>query len=684
MLRWFPRQVHRLLIPTHPYSSLQRSIHTTRMSAQVWHVPAPDAVPAPVPPPIRDIHSYANVNELKPESLHIDWTIDWDNKRILGSVTHHLQALTEVSRAIFDTSFLAVHSVLVDGQEASYRLNGRHGPLGEPLEVDIGARKAGERVDVKINYATTSKCTALGWLSKEQTHTKKTPFLYSQCQAIHGRSMIPCMDSPSRKVTYTASVTSTIPVLMSALQEQEPQDAENGAKRYTFRQPVAIPTYLLAIVGGLLEFRSLGPRTGVWAEPTDADKVQWEFEADAERFLTEAEKLVSPYSWTRYDSVVLPPSFPYGGMENANLTTLTPSLVCGDRSSTDVLLHELCHSWSGNLISCVNWESFWLNEGWTVYLERLLLQMVHADDNGPGHRGFSYVIGTKALRDSLEDFADTPRFQRLIPVYHDGEDPDDAFSSIPYDKGANFLLYLERQVGGLENFVPYIKAYFHTFAGRSVSTEEWREHLFSFFAGNEKATQALHEVDWDAWLHGEGVELPVAMEYDESLAVEAFALADRWIQAILNGDATKFDKADMDGWNASQVVVFLEKLHAGPRVPASIARCLDEMYGLSTAANTEIRLRFYEVALEDKHGVYAQEAADWVCMCYLCQVKMQGRMKYCRTIFKALHKVEPALAKQTFLDNENFYHPIAAAMIRKVRIGDSRSLHGRTSGCRTP
>ena len=172
------------------------------------------------------------------------------------------------------------------------------------------------------------------------------------------------------------------------------------------------------------------------------------------------------------------------------------------------------------------------------------------------------------------------------------------------------------------------------------------------------------------------------MEYDESLAVEAFALADRWIQAIHSGDAAKFDRADMDGWNASQVVVFLEKLHAGPRVPAAMTQHLDEVYGLSTAANTEIRLRFYEVALEDKHGAYAQDAADWVCKRYSCQVKTQGRMKYCRTIFKALHKVEPALAKQTFLENESFYHPIAAAMIRKVRMGDSRSLRGRTSGCR--
>lgn len=588
------------------------------MSATTWTPPAPDAVPAPKPRPIRDIHSYANMNELKPVSMHLQWTIDWEHKRIHGSVAHKMEVQqTNVSRAVLDTSYLDIHHIEVDGTKTSdYKLGERAGPLGAPLSIDIGSRSVGEMVDITIHYSTTDKCTALGWLSKDQTHAKKTPFLYSQCQAIHGRSLFPCMDTPSRKVTYSAEITSTIPILMSALQETQPKPASGDAKVYEFRQPVAIPTYLVAIVGGLLEFRSLGPRTGVWAEPPEADRVQWEFEADAERFLEEAEKLVSPYSWTRYDSVVLPPSFPYGGMENANLTTLTPTLVSGDRSATDVLLHELCHSWSGNYTSCMNWESFWLNEGWTVYLERLLLQMVHKDDNGPGHRGFSYIIGNKAMRDSLEGFADVPRFQRLMPKYVDGEDPDDAFSSIPYDKGANFLLYLERVVGGLDVFIPYLKAYFHTFAGRSLCTEEWHEHLMAYFAGNEKATKALKEVDWDAWLHGEGTELPVHMEYDGSLAVEAFALADRWVDVIKHGTSKsdgKFAKSDMDGWNANQVVVFLERLYDGPQVPAAVASWMDDVYDLSSAANTEIRLRFYEVALGDKASQYAKAAAEWVC-----------------------------------------------------------------------
>lgn len=626
-----------------------------------WTPPNPASVGAPALRVPEDIHTHSKVAEYKPLHLHLDWSIDWNARTISGRVSHVIELIQPgITSIILDASYLKIDSVHVEGKQVDYTLGTQRGTLGAPLHIPIPSsiNKKGDKVHVDIDYSTTEHCTALGWLTTEQTAGQTNPFLYSQCQAIHCRSLVPCIDSPSHKITYTATVHSRIPVLMSALKDDS---KPSKAATYHFKQPVGIPSYLIAIVGGDLEFRKLGERTGIWAEPPNADAVQWEFEADAERFLEHAEKVISPYSWTRYDSVVLPPSFPYGGMENANLTTLTPSLVCGDRSLTDVLLHELCHSWSGNLTSCANWTHFWLNEGWTVYLERLLLQEVHGPKEGPAHRGFSYIIGSKALKDALAQFTDTPRFQRLIPAFKDGEDPDDAFSSIPYEKGSNFLLYLERTVGGLGNFLPYAKSYFHAFYNRSVTTQEWREHLFKFFESNAEATAALHKVDWDAWLYGEGLELPVKMEYDTSLAEQAFSLASRWIQ-VIDGHATlenaKFRPADIKGWNANQVVVFLERLHSGPKVPLAITHKLDEVYEFSKASNGEVLLRFFEVALEVKGGKYAQQAAEWV--------KGQGRMKFCRTVYRALNKVEPELAKKTFLDNKSFYHPIAAAQIEKV------------------
>ncbi|CDU23791.1 related to leukotriene-A4 hydrolase [Sporisorium scitamineum] len=625
-----------------------------------WTPPNPTSVGAPALRVPEDIHTHAKVADYKPVHLHLDWSIDWEARTISGRVAHVIELIQPGLTSItLDASYLKINLVHVEGNKVDYSLGTQRGTLGAPLQIPIPSsiNKKGDKVHIDIDYTTTDHCTALGWLTKQQTAGKTNPFLYSQCQAIHCRSLVPCIDSPSHKITYTATVNSPIPVLMSALKDDSKPDQPGT---YHFKQPVGIPPYLIAIVGGDLEFRKLGQRTGIWAEPPNADAVQWEFEADAERFLEHAEKVISPYSWTRYDSVVLPPSFPYGGMENANLTTLTPSLVCGDRSLTDVLLHELCHSWSGNLTSCANWTHFWLNEGWTVYLERLLLQDVHGPNDGPAHRGFSYIIGSKALKDALEQFADTPRFQRLIPAFKDGEDPDDAFSSIPYEKGSNFLLYLERTVGGLDNFLPYAKSYFHAFYNRSVTTQEWREHLFKFFEGNADATDALNKVDWDAWFHGEGLELPVKMEYDTTLAEQAFSLASRWIQVIeghTSLERAHFTREDIKGWNANQVVVFLERLHSGPKVPLAITQKLDEAYEFSKATNGEVLLRFFEVALEVKGGRYAQQAAEWV--------KGQGRMKFCRTVYRALNKVEPELAKKTFLDNKSFYHPIAAAQIEK-------------------
>lgn len=481
--------------------------------------------------------------------------------------------------------------------------------------------------------------------------------------------MLPCVDSPSHKVTYTSRVKSDIPVLMSALAEgsvrateSEPGNAYSKDEGvYRFRQPIGVPTYLIAIVGGTLEFRPLAPRVGVWAEPTMIDRAEWEFKHDANRFLEAAEETISPYSWTRYDCVVLPPSFPYGGMENANLTTLTPSLICGDRSQTDVLLHELAHSWSGNLTSCANWSSFWLNEGINVWIERLLLQVVHGPEAGPAYRGFSYIIGAKALQDALEQFESVKRFQRLVPVFHDGEDPDDAFSSIPYEKGSNFILHLERTVGGLGNFLPFIRSHFKTFYDRSLTTEEWKQHLFDFYSGSPEITEKLKAVDWHGWLHGEGMHLPVKMEFDNSLAVQAQKLADRWIRVVQGKQASekeRFGPKDIQGWDSNQVVVFLEALHSGPKLAAAHAEQLDKTYGFSTQTNSEIRLRFYEVALEDMQTKYKDEAAKWVAR--------QGRMKYCRVMYRALNKVDADLAKRTFTENRSFYHPIAAAMIASV------------------
>lgn len=643
-----------------------------------WTPPAPgDISPPDLPETHDDMHTQANVEDFSPQHIEIDWLVDWDKKILQGQVIHTLSLAKEnVGTITLDTSYLEIRKVSLikendSDEELSFKLEKRRGTLGSALSIQIGKHRKGDKIKVRIYYETTPKCTALGWLNAEQTESKSMPFLYSQAQAIHARSMLPCVDSPSHKITYTSQVRSKYPVLMSALADGSVRatdkeigdalvrDSNNDIATYRFRQPVGVPTYLIAIVGGNLVFRSLGPRVGVWAEPTMIDRVEWEFKEDADRFLKAAEETISPYSWTRYDSVVLPPSFPYGGMENANLTTLTPTLICGDRNQTDVLLHELSHSWSGNLTSCANWSSFWLNEGINVWIERLLLSVVHGPAGGDAIRGLHYTIGQKAFHDAVDQFKDTPRFQRLVPLMKEGEDPDDAFSSIPYEKGSTFLLYLERLVGGLDVFLPFIRSYFKAFYNRSVSTEEWKQHLFDFYKGNDTIIRNLEGVNWDAWFHGEGKALPSPVPFDESLAEQVYSLVQRWTDVIQGHKVDgSFSPADIAGWDPNQVVLFLARLQSGPKVPAHVASKLDDTYSFGSHKNTEIRCGFYGLALHDVNGKYAQAAAEWV--------SRQGRMKYCRPLYRALNKVDPELAKRTFRANRSFYHPIAAAMIAIV------------------
>lgn len=597
------------------------------------------------PPPTRkpsDIHTLSSISSFRPLHLHLEWDVNWDKKLISGSVEHTIRTLKSGEKQLrLDSSYLDVSSVTSHGHKLEFTVEPRKNSLGSPLVITLPQpSQEGEEFNVHIKYSTTADCTALGWLSAEQTAAKTAPFLYSQCQAIHCRSLVPLFDSPWWKVTYTATVKSQYPILMSAL-PVDPKDHKRfldpvtpdeaianprEIRTYGFSQKVSIPSYLIAIVAGHLAFAPLGPRTGLWAEKPDLARCKWEFETNAENYLKALEDIVSPYSWTRYDSVVLPPSFPYGGMENANMTTLTPTLIVGDRSQCDVLLHELSHSWSGNLTSCGDWSSFWLNEGINVWLERLALQYVHGPEEGPAHRGFSYIIGAKALLDARKQNEDNPRFQRLVPVFTEGEDPDDAFSSIPYEAGSNLILHLERTVGGLDIFLPFIKSYFKTFYNRSVTTQDFIDHLYSFYESSHEITADLNKVDWKAWLHGEGLALPVKMTYNDSLAQESYALAKRWSDVIKSSEAPKsgdFSVKDIESFDTDQLIVFMERLHEDSSLKFldKYAKHMDEVYRFTSdkGANGEVMLRFFELALEDKESSFIKAAAEWV--------SRQGRMK---------------------------------------------------------
>ena len=333
------------------------------------------------------------------QTLH--GTVQFDFKR--GPETDAAELVT-ANEIILDSSYVDVTGVTIDDEAVPFEVKPRTGPLGAPLHISLPANVK-DSVSVRLQVSTTDKCTALQWLTPAQTSNKKAPFMFSQAQAIHGRSIFPCQDTPDVKSTYSFRIASPYPVVASGLKTNAEAEAAaiKAASKYitlgaddtlyVYEQTVPMPSYLFALASGDIATASIGDRSLVATSPDQVDACQWELKEDMNKFLDVIEKLVFPYQWGEYNVLVLPPSFPYGGMENPVYTFATPTIISGDRQNVDVIAHELSHSWSGNLVTSGSWEHYWLNEGWTVYLERRIIAAVH----GEAHFDFSAVLGWKAL-----------------------------------------------------------------------------------------------------------------------------------------------------------------------------------------------------------------------------------------------------------------------------------------------
>lgn len=356
---------------------------------------------------------------------------------------------------------------------------------------------------------------------------------------------------------------------------------------YRFEQPVPIPSYLIAFASGELAKSQIGPRSHVICEPENIKDYQWELEADTENFIQALESIVgAKYEWGTYDVLCLPPSFPYGGMENPNVTFATPTICSRDRQNVDVIAHEISHSFSGNLVTNASWESFFLNEGWTTYLERRIQAKIHGSD---AHRDFSAIIGWKALVDSVDGYGHDHEFTKLVPKL-DGLDPDDAFSSIPYEKGYVFLTALETLLGK-DRWNKFIPHYFKTWANKSLDAFEFRETLLEFFSFDTEASKLLQDFDWQTWFYAPG--LPPKPHFDDSLAKVCYELVSKW----KNRSFTPSPQ-DIQGWSANQGVVFLEALQSDkPTIPAADVKLLGDTYGFAKSYNVELVSRYLCLAL---------------------------------------------------------------------------------------
>ncbi|RMZ79388.1 hypothetical protein DV738_g3382, partial [Chaetothyriales sp. CBS 135597] len=620
----------------------------------------------------RDPNTLSNYNVWRTTHTRTKFDILFDEQKLSGRVTHTLKAITkaEPNEVILDSSHVLVKDVQVDGKTVKWDLAPRVEPYGSGLKIKLDeAVELDSTIEVAIDLETTPDCTALQWLTPAQTSNKKQPYMFSQCQAIHARSIFPCQDTPDVKAPFDFSITSPLPVIASGIaSKSNPNELSlTGAPHtYSFHQPLPIPSYLFAIASGDLAFASIGPRSTVATSPDSLSSCTWELSHDTERFLQAGESLVYPYAWGEYNVLVLPPSFPYGGMENPVYTFATPTLISGDRENVDVIAHELSHSWSGNLVSNASWEHFWLNEGWTTYLERRIQAIVHGSDD---YRKFSAVIGQKALRDSIAQYGEDNEFTRLV-VDLKGKDPDDAFSSIPYEKGFLFLYYIETLIGQdlFDTFIPH---YFTVWRGKSLDSYDFKATLLSFFSGNADVHKKLESIDWDTWFYAPGYP-PFTPDLSNRLVDAPLALADKW-ETLASAAATSSGQdrpgsftpspSDIANFSANQVVVLLEKclLFENP-IPVSQVQEMGKTYKLKDSQNVEVSSRYYQLAMRSGDQSIKPLVGD-----LLGKV---GRMKFVRPLYRGLVRLgDVDFARQVFDKNKDFYHPICRQMVVKLIFG---------------
>jgi aminopeptidase N len=579
----------------------------------------PDAKPVPPPEEIaHDVHSYGNPAEVRVRHVSLDLNVVFDERTIQGTAVLSIEHVAPHAKQLaLDSQGLQIDETEIsrDGvkyREASFDKGKRDPVLGAPLKIAI----APDTKFVRIRYSTSpSRATALQWLEPEQTAGREHPFLYTQGQAIHTRSWIPLQDSPGVRVTWDARVQAPagLKAVMSGI--------ASGAG---FRMDHPVPPYLIALAVGDLQFKATGPRTGVWAEPSLLDRAADEF-SDTEKMIEAAEKLYGPYRWGRYDLLVLPPSFPFGGMENPCLTFVTPTVIAGDRSLVSLVAHELAHSWSGNLVTNATWSDFWLNEGYTVYFERRILEELY----GRNRADMEAALGYQDLQEELK--AQQPRDQ-VLAVDLNGRDPDDGMTEIPYEKGALFLRSVE-QTAGREKLDLYLKDYFDHFAFRSITTAQSLDYM----------RQHLYAGPFDEWVYRPG--LPSSAPAPQA---EAFAAVDaareQWIQG---------KHVDPSDWSTQEWLRFLRGFPE--RIDPAHMRLLDRQFRFTASGNDEILAQWLLMAARNHYAAANDRLEE-----FLTTV---GRRKYVKPLYAALSAKQ---AEAIYEKARPLYHPITQATIDEV------------------
>jgi leukotriene A-4 hydrolase/aminopeptidase len=575
-----------------------------------------------------DYHSFSNPDEIKVTHIDLDLQADFNQKSLIGSATLSFDRVNpQATTLILDTRDLTITSVNINGNPIAFKLMAKDENLGAPLHIDVGT----QATKVSIFYQTAASASGVQWLTPEQTAGKKHPFLFTQAQAVHARSFIPLQDSPKVRVTYNA-VIRTPPELLAVMSAaNDPDTQRDGEYEFTMAQP--IPSYLIALAIGDLQFKAMGERTGVYAEPSMLDAAAAEFE-DTESMLKVTEKTFGSYSWERYDLLILPPSFPFGGMENPRLSFITPTVIAGDKSLVALIAHELAHSWSGNTVTNATWRDLWLNEGFTTYLTYRIMEMIYGTDRF----NMEAVLGYEDLQ---ADIASLPANDQILAIDLRGRNPDDVFSNIPYEKGALFLREIEHKIGR-DNFDKFLLEYFAAFTFKSITTDEFISYL-----DQTLLVTYADKLDRDRiqeWIFSPGI--PAGAPVPQS---DAFSKVDNERNAWLEGKKAAANIVT-SSWTVHEWLYFLNNM---PNVlSAEQLAELDLAFALTASKNNEIAHSWLMIAVYNEYKPAYDRLYN-----YLVSI---GRNKLVKPLYRELAKTPEgkAFAKKAFEEAKPGYHPL--------------------------
>ena len=619
-----------------------------RAGNQAPQQPAAEARLAPIlaSPDALDRHSFARPLDARVSHVALDLRIDFDRKRIGGTATLDIDRKPDSKQVLLDDKGLEIHSVTdAAGKKLNWNVGAADKDLGAPLAIEL-------RPDTKrivIRYDSAPEASALLWLTPEQTAGKKAPFVFSQGEAIDNRTWIPTQDSPAVRQTWEARIRVNKPltVVMSAPRTAEPTDAGNQ-RVFSFRMDHSVAPYMIAIAAGDLAFKALGPRTGVWAEPATLPAAAAEL-SDTEKMVAAAEKLYGPYRWGRYDMLVLPPSYPLGGMENPTLTFLTPTFIAGDKSLVSLVAHELSHSWSGNLATNATWNDFWLNEGMTTYAERRVIEELY----GKKTADEQIALGLDDLDEAITENGGPNGPDTRLHLDLTGRFPDDVLSDIAYEKGAAFLRTIEATVGR-DRFDAWLKGWFDRHAFQPVTSAiflaDIRQNLI-------KGDRALEErLMLDRWVYQPGI--PPNMVRPPA---DTFSEQDSESAAFAAGGAAP---QAWSGWNTAERLRFLNRL---PRKLApDRLDALQSAYKLNAASNMEVRFAWLDLAVGNRYDAAVPSLEQFLLS--------NGRGKFVKPLLKALAADQQwgrPIATRIYAEARSLYHPSVTRDLDPLKLARS-------------